>query len=298
MEVARAYMRAPHTFISQLSSKKPTSLGDLADEMSYSLPTILQYRPSFHHDCYPRLQHDDDPVFWTPQATVGNARTQARLEPDLHNGATSVATVAYTPYELYRTEIETEPQDSRNCFVIVDAAPSGVPVSAPRASPRTDVLGYHPNCDLPASGLPVTRVTHPPHDDSQPTFACAGQPGRSDHSSHTALESSSTKHNCNCQSALPCVAPPDGSGHSNWHIDLELPQTDNSGHKLTTAYVGPPGGSDHLQCHKALVPLSKLKGLLDEDDIQDVKEAKCNACANCPTCRLSARAKTKSLQES
>jgi hypothetical protein len=50
-------------------------------------------------------------------------------------------------------------------------------------------------------------------------------------------------------------------------------------------------------CFKALIPLSKLKGLLDEDDIPDVRDTKCDACANCSTCRLSARAKTRSLQE-
>jgi hypothetical protein len=52
-----------------------------------------------------------------------------------------------------------------------------------------------------------------------------------------------------------------------------------------------------VSSHKALIPLSKLKGLLDEDDIPEVKDSKCDACANCPACRLSARAKTRSLQE-
>jgi hypothetical protein len=57
------------------------------------------------------------------------------------------------------------------------------------------------------------------------------------------------------------------------------------------------GYSRSVEAHKALVPLSKLKGLMDEQDIQDVKETKCDKCANCPMCRLSARAKTRSLQE-
>jgi hypothetical protein len=52
-----------------------------------------------------------------------------------------------------------------------------------------------------------------------------------------------------------------------------------------------------VEAYKALVPLSKLKGLMDEQDIQDVKKTKCDKCANCPMCRLSARAKTRSLQE-
>jgi hypothetical protein len=51
-------------------------------------------------------------------------------------------------------------------------------------------------------------------------------------------------------------------------------------------------------CHKATVPLSKLKGLIDENDIQDVKDVRCDRCANCPSCKLSNRAKTQSLQES
>ena len=52
------------------------------------------------------------------------------------------------------------------------------------------------------------------------------------------------------------------------------------------------------RCYKAAVPLSKLKGLLDEDDIPVIKDTRCDKCANCPTCKLSSRAKTQSLQES
>ena len=52
------------------------------------------------------------------------------------------------------------------------------------------------------------------------------------------------------------------------------------------------------RCHKAAIPLSKLKGLLDEDDIPVIKDTRCYKCANCPTCKLSGRAKTQSLQES
>jgi hypothetical protein len=54
---------------------------------------------------------------------------------------------------------------------------------------------------------------------------------------------------------------------------------------------------DHLNCLKSQIPLSKLKGLQDELDIPDIVEYRCDSCANCPTCKLSARAKTKSLQE-
>ena len=51
------------------------------------------------------------------------------------------------------------------------------------------------------------------------------------------------------------------------------------------------------RCNKATIPLSKLKGLLDEDDIPVIKDTRCEKCANCPTCKLSSRAKTLSLQE-
>jgi hypothetical protein len=50
--------------------------------------------------------------------------------------------------------------------------------------------------------------------------------------------------------------------------------------------------------HKALVPLSKLNGLIDEDDIPAVTDFRCDKCANCHNCKLSSRAKSQSLQES
>ena len=37
--------------------------------------------------------------------------------------------------------------------------------------------------------------------------------------------------------------------------------------------------------------------MLDEDDIPVIKDTRCDKCANCPTCKLSSRAKTQSLQE-
>ena len=70
-----------------------------------------------------------------------------------------------------------------------------------------------------------------------------------------------------------------------------------------------PDTETHLECHhadsctvphscfKSLVPLSKLKGLVDEMDIGDIKDFRCDVCSNCTTCRMSARLKTKSLQE-
>ncbi len=50
-------------------------------------------------------------------------------------------------------------------------------------------------------------------------------------------------------------------------------------------------------CMKAQVPLSKLKGLVDEWDIPDVTDFRCDSCSNCAVCKRSAREKTKSLQE-
>jgi competence transcription factor ComK len=55
---------------------------------------------------------------------------------------------------------------------------------------------------------------------------------------------------------------------------------------------------EHINCMKSFIPLSKLKGLQDELDIPEIVDFRCDSCANCPTCKLSARAKTKSLQES
>ena len=48
---------------------------------------------------------------------------------------------------------------------------------------------------------------------------------------------------------------------------------------------------------KGFIPLNKLKGLQDEIDIPEVVDFRCDSCSNCPNCKLSARAKTKSLQE-
>lgn len=52
-----------------------------------------------------------------------------------------------------------------------------------------------------------------------------------------------------------------------------------------------------VQCSKAAVPLAKLKGLIDEQDIPVVTDFRCDKCSNCPTCRLSSRERTRSLQE-
>ena len=68
----------------------------------------------------------------------------------------------------------------------------------------------------------------------------------------------------------------------------------------TPPYIFPDSRLDHceyLNCMKSAIPLSKLKGLQEELDIPEVVEFKSSSCVNCPTCKLSARAKTKSLQE-
>jgi hypothetical protein len=52
-----------------------------------------------------------------------------------------------------------------------------------------------------------------------------------------------------------------------------------------------------IEVHKSIIPLAKLKGLIDEIDIPDVQDARCETCANCPACKLSTREKTRSLQE-
>jgi hypothetical protein len=50
-------------------------------------------------------------------------------------------------------------------------------------------------------------------------------------------------------------------------------------------------------CYKALIPLAKLKGLIDEMDVGDLTDFRCDVCSNCVTCKKSAREKTRSLQE-
>ena len=52
-----------------------------------------------------------------------------------------------------------------------------------------------------------------------------------------------------------------------------------------------------VACNKAAIPLAKLKGLIDEEDIPAVGDVRCDKCMNCPACKLSNRVKTRSLQE-
>jgi hypothetical protein len=77
----------------------------------------------------------------------------------------------------------------------------------------------------------------------------------------------------------------------------ELSTADDQGdHDLPTC--GQPLHQGYpIEVHKSIIPLAKLKGLIDEIDIPDVQDARCETCANCPACKLSAREKTKSLQE-
>jgi hypothetical protein len=48
---------------------------------------------------------------------------------------------------------------------------------------------------------------------------------------------------------------------------------------------------------KSIIPLAKLKGLIDEIDIPEVQGSRCETCANCPTCKMSAQEKVQTLQE-
>ena len=45
---------------------------------------------------------------------------------------------------------------------------------------------------------------------------------------------------------------------------------------------------EHIICMKSAIPLSKLKGLHDEMDIPEIIEFRCESCASCPTCKMSA----------
>jgi hypothetical protein len=79
--------------------------------------------------------------------------------------------------------------------------------------------------------------------------------------------------------------PRSGSPTANDQIDLDPPSCSHPRHQ------GHP-----IEVHKSIIPLAKLKGLIDEIDIPDVQDARCETCANCPACKLSACEKTKSLQ--
>jgi hypothetical protein len=64
--------------------------------------------------------------------------------------------------------------------------------------------------------------------------------------------------------------------------------SDQGDHDLPTC--GHPLHQGHpIEVHKSIIPLAKLKGLIDEIDSPDVQDARCETCANCPACKLSAR---------
>ena len=50
-------------------------------------------------------------------------------------------------------------------------------------------------------------------------------------------------------------------------------------------------------CFKAFIPLSKSKGLMDEQDIDNVIDYRCPKCSKCLECKESNKLKTQSLQE-
>jgi len=82
--------------------------------------------------------------------------------------------------------------------------------------------------------------------------------------------------------------PSESSSAPSEPPDIEIPHECHHAEECTVPH----------SCYKALIPLSKLKGLVDELDIGDIKDFRCDVCSNCTTCRMSARLKTKSLQES
>ena len=77
-----------------------------------------------------------------------------------------------------------------------------------------------------------------------------------------------------------------------------IPTSEDNSQETWNTFNSALDHCEHINCMKSAIPLSKLKGLQDELDIPEIVEFRCDSCANCPTCKLSARAKTKSLQES
>ena len=49
--------------------------------------------------------------------------------------------------------------------------------------------------------------------------------------------------------------------------------------------------------HKAVIPIARMKVLLDQDDIGDTLSFRCPDCSNCLTCNKSQRSNAVSLQE-
>jgi len=108
-----------------------------------------------------------------------------------------------------------------------------------------------------------------------------------------------------CYRAFPQTKPDPTSGsgsggvalHEGDHL-VEFPPIVSSASSTTEC---PIHSSDiqSLACEhlKAKVPLQKWKGLKDELDIHEIVEYRCEKCARCPDCRMSARDKAKSLQE-
>jgi hypothetical protein len=67
----------------------------------------------------------------------------------------------------------------------------------------------------------------------------------------------------------------------------------NSSHSDLISCSHPHHQGHPIEVHKSIIPLAKLKGLIDEIDIPDVQDARCETCANCPACKLSAREKNE-----
>jgi hypothetical protein len=85
---------------------------------------------------------------------------------------------------------------------------------------------------------------------------------------------------------------------------LEVPPNEVMPTVVVLAIDTDPTPCDHphhqvvpKEVFKSIIPLAKLKGLIDEVDIPDVQDSRCETCANCPTCKMSAREKVRTLQE-
>ena len=49
--------------------------------------------------------------------------------------------------------------------------------------------------------------------------------------------------------------------------------------------------------HKAVIPIARLRVLLDQDDVGDTVSFRCPECSKCMTCKKSQRSTAVSLQE-
>jgi Pao retrotransposon peptidase len=238
-EIAQAYMRSPHTFISR-RCERTSKAREIA-----SRETFTCLRPT-KHLCPEPSEHD--------------CQSELRC-PWVHDEC------------HYAADPSTDSQEDSECARFVPALSTDLPESYSSA------------------------------DNHHTASLCVGPPGGSDTPlSHTELMPLSEPRGLQDDALYTRAVPGWPDSVPSPHLMPRVSRLSDQPLTETRAPSAEPNSSRFLLTealtHKALVPLSKLKGLLDEDDIPDVKETRCDTCANCPACRLSARAKTKSLQES